>query len=60
MSLCISLFKELWNCSCDRVAFAGQVGGVDLTNTLHGCRAQGILNSTVRPNPSASSNVVAL
>ena len=53
-------FKELWNCSCDRVAFADQVGGVDLTNTFHGCRARGILNSTVRPNPLASSNVVAL
>lgn len=38
----------------------GQGSGVDLTKTLHFPRALGMLNSTIRPNPSSLKDSVAL
>ena len=38
----------------------GQGSGIDLTKTLHIPHALGVLNSTIRPNPSCSKDDVAL
>ena len=61
MSLWIFLEKALSNSvSVTFVTVVGHGCGFDFTKTLDFPRALGMLNSTIRPNPSSSKAMVAL
>ena len=59
MSQCICFEKALSNSVLLTEVVVGQGSGLDFTKTLHLLRALGMVNSTIRPNPSSCRDSVA-
>ena len=59
MSRCICFEKALSNSVLLTEVVVDQGSGLDLTKTLHLLRALGMVNSTIRPNPSSCRDSVA-
>ena len=59
MSQSICFEKALSNSVLLTEVVVGQGSGLDLTKTLHLLRTLGMVNSTIRPNPSSCRDSVA-